>query len=85
MVMKISVRTYIDTAIDRGLLLPTNHREVLRDAGYYEVEIDNTGPRWREIHNWCEANLGWENYNWTGSTFWFNTDEDRVFFMLRWS
>jgi len=81
----VSVRNYIDAAIDRGTLNTENYRGALEAVGYYGVEVENTGPRWREIHNWCEANLGWENYNWTGRTFWFNTDKDRVLFMLRWS
>jgi hypothetical protein len=33
---------------------------------------------------WCHAHLG-NNFFWDWETFYFKTEQDRVFFLLRWS
>lgn len=58
-----------------------------QDAGYYGIEPSRESIRyhWQEMHQWCERQFGCEHYAWTGSTFWFETEQDAVLFALRWS
>lgn len=59
----------------------------LARAGFYSATLGSgaQGTSWREIHEWCRAQFGNEHYTWTGSTFWFETEQDAVLFNLRWS
>jgi hypothetical protein len=58
-----------------------------RAAGYYSVEVNLQHPfnLWQDIHEWCVDQFGENHYTWTGSTFWFETDQAAVLFALRWS
>lgn len=78
----IKVRNYIDTYI----VNPGNkakHYDILMAAGYIPVTLKKYHGK--ELHDWAMAHIGWENYNWTGSTFWFNTEQDAILFSLRWA
>jgi hypothetical protein len=54
------------------------------DAGYYRIVI-SSARHWTEIHEWCKQEIGNSHYSWTGSNFWFETQEDAFRFALRWS
>jgi hypothetical protein len=58
-----------------------------QDAGYYSAEPSRDSIRdyWQEIHRWCEQQFDTEHYAWTGSTFWFETEQAAIMFTLRWS
>ena len=58
-----------------------------QDAGYYGIEASRESIRdyWQEMHQWCEQQFGEDRYAWTGSTFWFETDNDAMLFGLKWS
>ncbi len=38
----------------------------------------------QEVHNWCEQQFG-SNFASDANCFYFNTEEDRNWFILRWS
>lgn len=54
-----------------------------RNAGYYCAELN--GVEWNKCHEWCRENFGARNYAWVGSTFWFESEQDVIWFTLRWS
>jgi hypothetical protein len=58
----------------------------LQDAGYYGIEPSREAIRdhWQEMHHWCEQQFGKNNYAWTSSTFWFESDRAAMLFTLRW-
>lgn len=56
-----------------------------REAGYYCVQFNNRYPNWGEIYSWCSNNIGIEHFAWLGNTFWFETEQDKSWFLLRWS
>ncbi len=56
-----------------------------KEAGYHPARITDCLTCWDEIHNWCEDQYGNEHYTWTGTTFWFETEQDCILFLLRWS
>ena len=78
----ISVRAYIDSYAENPPDVPS-HYDVLKNAGYIPIRIN--GNRWGPIFDWLQENIGWENYNSTGNTFWFNSEQDAVLFALKWS
>jgi hypothetical protein len=57
-----------------------------REAGYYSVPAGLKGVQqeWQNMHSWCKEQFGSNHYTWTGSTFWFETEEHAVLFALRW-
>lgn len=61
-----------------------HHR--FRDAGYFCVHpaVDNLS-KWPKMHEWCQEQFGRDHYAWTGSTFWFENEQDAVLFTLKWS
>jgi len=72
--------------IDRGGMYnqPGLWHQRFRAGGYYSAEADLNHP-WQDIHEWCRAQFGEDHYTWTGSTFWFETEQAAVLFSLRWS
>lgn len=77
----IKVRDYIDTYVSN----PGNkekHYDILLNAGFIPVTLNRYYGK--ELHDWAMEKIGWENYNWTGSTFWFNNKQDAILFALRW-
>lgn len=64
-------------------------------ARYYTVKIDFAGEKWFDMEKWCEETMGptTEDGVWTPSQrwyvnnqmFWFRTEADRNWFVLRWS
>lgn len=75
------VRYYIDQNIQHPGDVKT-HYDVLKAAGYIPVRMNRYVGG--ELHDWAEQHLGRENYNWTGSIFWFNNQQDATLFALRW-
>lgn len=61
-----------------------HHR--FRDAGYFCVHpaVDSLS-KWPKMHEWCQEQFGRDHYSWTGSTFWFENEQDAVLFTLKWS
>lgn len=58
-----------------------------REAGYHRAVPgrDGVGEHWQEMHQWCEQQYGQDHYSWTGSTFWFETEQAAALFILRWA
>ena len=57
-----------------------------QDAGYFSVPLtdNNRIHQWQDVHRWCEHEFGERHYTWTGSIFWFETEEAAAWFALRW-
>ena len=47
---------------------------------YYATNLKN-----QELHNWCKQQFGGRNYTALFNTFYFSTEEQRNWFILRWS
>lgn len=63
-----------------------NFRAILDKAGYYSVLLGVAGHhKWVDVHSWCKEHVGHDNYTWTGSMFWFDTEKDAMFFTLKWA
>lgn len=54
----------------------------LGQAGFFSMEFG--GGDWAECHQWCLDTYG-DRYTWTGHTFWFLTEQDAMWFALRWA
>ena len=56
-------------------------------AGYLPVKSKLLGREgeWQQIHAWCREHVGEKHYSWTGSTFWFESEQDAALFALRWA
>lgn len=77
----IPVRQYIHEYITH----PGNvakHYDILLQAGFIPVRMNRYVGI--ELHDWAAQYIGKENYNWTGSVFWFNNEKDAMLFSLRW-
>jgi len=57
--------------------------EELAAAGYITVKLTRSAD-WPEVHRWCIDNIGEDHYTWSGTDFWFESEEDAVMFSLRW-
>lgn len=88
MIKKDSIRDFVAawTVYDVAQGSPGLWASRFREAGYYSVPAGLKGVQqeWQSIHNWCEKQFGSNHYTWTGSTFWFETEEHAVLFALRW-
>jgi hypothetical protein len=43
----------------------------------------NESSAWRMVtHDWLLENIGYDNYNWTGGIYWFNNEQDALWFVL---
>ena len=56
----------------------SKHGYVSVSWGFNEMEHLST------IHKWCDDQFGKDHYAWTGSLFWFETEQDAAIFVLRW-
>jgi hypothetical protein len=58
-----------------------------RDANYYGIVPSrlSTSQSWPEMHSWCEHYFGCDHYANIGYTFWFESEQDAVWFALRWA
>ena len=57
------------------------------DCGYYSVSLSGKNfieNNWQDVHRWCEHEFGERHYTWTGSIFWFETEEAAAWFALKW-
>lgn len=82
----MTIRDYISKVKD-DVAKPTkeiNWPLTLEQAGYYSHHLCNL-KHWTDIHQWCQEYIGEAHYAWTGSVFWFERQEDAVFFKLRWA
>ena len=63
-----------------------NYRTILIRQGYPNVLLGNEGHKnWKEVHRWCKEQYGEDHYTWTGSRFWFETEQDATWFAMRWA
>ncbi len=58
---------------------------VLSRGGYYSVQLGRATAEWSEMHQWLNDNIGNRHYTWTGSTFWFETEETATLAALKWA
>lgn len=56
---------------------------VLKAGGYHAVQIRR--GEWEEMHQWFKKHIGETHYTWTGSIFWFETEEAALWASLKWS
>lgn len=64
---------------------PPTDAEIFEQAGFYSAALGDLGNSdWQEIHQWCRQQFNRDHYTWTGSTFWFETEQAAVLFTLRW-
>lgn len=59
----------------------TSLQEHLFKGGFFpaQVPVENN---WREMNAWCQKRHG-DQFTWTGRIFWFETEKDRNWFLLR--
>lgn len=83
----IPVRHYIDTLVMDGKVANKNHYLLFEEAGYIPIILNDkaSGAVWHDIHEWALEHIGYSNYNWTGSVFWFMNEKDAMLFALRWA
>jgi hypothetical protein len=62
---------------------PLDWNVKLEEGGYYSVDL-RSAEHWTDIHQWCRGQYGQENYSWSGTRFWFQTDREAMLFALRW-
>jgi len=57
------------------------------EAGYYRAVPSRASVQhhWHDMHVWCQEQFTPEHYAWAGDTFWFESDQDAMLFILRWS
>jgi hypothetical protein len=67
---------------EKETVRPLDWNSVFEDQGYYSVTVS---PKSKECWVWCDAQYGKEHYAWTGSKFFFETEQDAIMFTLRWS
>lgn len=71
----------------KQLFEPIDWNACLADCGYVSVPIGvrvhKSGER-TAMRAWCDEQFGEEHYAWTGSKFWFETEQDAIMFALRW-
>ena len=74
-------------SIDEGKNGLIDWNRVLAEKGYCPVQAGGFSAvgNWRECHAWCKEQFGREHYTWTGSKFWFETEQDAMLFLLKWS
>jgi hypothetical protein len=57
--------------------------KILQENNFYSCPLKKL-DNWPNVHKWCEWQFGSEHYVWTGSTFWFETEQAQLLFMLTW-
>ena len=67
---------------EKETLEPLDWNSVFEDQGYYSVLLR---PRNKECYEWCAEQFGKEHFAWTGSKFFFETEQDAIMFKLRWA
>ena len=82
--LKLQVDDYGNQWHNRQYYL-TDWNRKLEDGGYYQVDIlsKNFAERQKAVA-WCTEQFGKDHYCWTGSSFWFECEQDSVLFTLRW-
>jgi hypothetical protein len=82
----ISIREFTSQvmkhALDSEEVRPIDWNSVLEDQGYYSVKLRY---RNQECYAWCDEQFGQEHFVWTGSNFFFETEQDAIMFTLRWA
>jgi len=56
---------------------------LLEKQGYASANLSGD-HHWPEVHDWCRKQFGADHYTWTGSRFWFETQEAALLFVLKW-
>ena len=66
---------------EKETLEPLDWNGVFEDQGYYSVKLR---PKSKECYDWGVEQFGQEHFAWTGSKFFFETEQDAIMFTLRW-
>lgn len=73
----------------RHIALPVeryvDHMAYFESLGYTRVYLKLPIPLQVEAEGWCMDNIGFEHFDRTGITWWFDRPEDATLFALRWS
>lgn len=62
----------------------SKHARDFEQAGFFSIPFGGIGSDWQECQQWCMDAYG-NRYCWTGRTFWFLTEQDAMWFALRWA
>lgn len=66
---------------------PPKWKERYTEAGFYSVKMTDypfAFDWWNDMRNWCDEQFGSEHYECVGFTFWFESEQHAVSFILRW-
>ena len=68
-----------------GLVVTRNYEEQLKAHGYLPVEIKffDVDMVWK-VNKWCAKAFTMEHYLICGGSVWFDSEENRTWFILRW-
>jgi hypothetical protein len=67
---------------EKETVRPLDWNSTLEDQGFHSVKVS---PWNNEVYEWCTEQYGIEHFAWTGSKFFFETEQDAIMFTLRWS
>lgn len=62
-----------------------NWNKRFKDAGYFPAKVTDAYIKWTWMHGWCNRMIGSKHYAWVGTVFWFEKEEDAIFFILNWA
>lgn len=58
----------------------------IQEAGYSVVNATGvTQEQWQDCHAWLKAEIGTQNYTWSGMVFFFANENDAFAFKLKWT
>lgn len=94
---KVSVRKFIDDYVNNGSfsLSGNDHMTYIKEQGYICIKVQNNiehsldslklfAHKLNAIDEWLMENIGYDNFNRTGPWIWFDSEEDAIYFSLRW-
>lgn len=84
------MRKFIESYLLQNLDVPgpavgVDHMVYFESLGYTRVYLKLPIPVQIEAEGWCMDNIGFEHFDRTGITWWFDRPEDATLFALRWS
>jgi hypothetical protein len=91
--MSQSIREFLDSKCYTGRplttdgnqsLITTDWNELFKKQKFYSVDFGHDFTEYKNLHEWCNENIGSDHYIWTGSKMWFDTEQSVILFSLRW-